>query len=86
MRILKNRTVSLLLSGGDGKLSVERTEKAADILDPKVGKIDPLNTPHVGGNTWAGGTGGSSTAGLGGRGGPYRLDAGHEVFQVTLCS
>jgi hypothetical protein len=49
-----------------------------------VGKIDPKNTPHVGGNTWAGGTGGRDTAGLGGRGGPYRLDAGHDVHQVFL--
>ena len=30
----------------------------------------------------AGGTGGSNTAGLGGRGGPYRLDKGHKVHQV----
>eukprot|EP01034_Spumella_vulgaris_P025897 gene25897-32404_t len=50
---------------------------------PKHGKVDPDNTPHVGGNTWAGGTGGSDTAGLGGRGGPYRLDAGHTVHQVS---
>jgi|EP01049_Picozoa_sp_SAG25_P000835 hypothetical protein len=53
-----------------------------DVGDPKHGKVDPSNTPHVGGNTWAGGTGGSDTAGLGGRGGPYRLDAGHTVHQV----
>lgn len=32
---------------------------------PKFGKED--NKMHVGGNTWAGGTGGRSTAGLGGR-------------------
>ncbi|OQR83325.1 hypothetical protein ACHHYP_14843 [Achlya hypogyna] len=50
---------------------------------PKVGKDDPDNQPHVGGNTWAGGTGGSDTAGLGGRGGPYRLDKGHKVHQVS---
>ncbi|OWF39226.1 von Willebrand factor A domain-containing protein 8 [Mizuhopecten yessoensis] len=49
---------------------------------PKHGKIDKSNTPHVGGNQWAGGTGGSNTAGLGGFGGPYRLDAGHHVYQV----
>ena len=29
-----------------------------------------------------GGTGGRDTAGLGGKGGPYRLDAGHQVHQV----
>ncbi|KAG7399848.1 von Willebrand factor A domain-containing protein 8 [Phytophthora boehmeriae] len=50
---------------------------------PKYGKGDPNNDPHVGGNTWAGGTGGSDTAGLGGRGGPYRLDKGHPVHQVS---
>lgn len=37
----------------------------------------------MGGNTWAGGTGGRDTAGLGGKGGPYRLDKGHNVHQVT---
>jgi hypothetical protein len=44
---------------------------------------DPDNTPHVGGNTWAGGTGGRDTAGLGGKGGPYRLDKGHDVHQLS---
>ena len=51
--------------------------------DLKHGKVDPDNTPHVGGNQWAGGTGGTDTAGLGGRVGPYRLDAGHPVHQVS---
>ena len=37
----------------------------------------------MGGNTWAGGTGGRDTAGLGGKGGPYRLDAGHNVYQLS---
>ena len=46
-------------------------------------QVDPNNEPHVGGNTWAGGTGGRDTAGLGGKGGPYRLDAGHDVFQLS---
>ena len=50
---------------------------------PKEGKWDDKNEIHVGGNTWAGGTGGSNTAGLGGRGGPYRLDRGHKVHQVS---
>ena len=35
---------------------------------PKFGKWDDNNDIHVGGNQWAGGTGGSDTAGLGGRG------------------
>lgn len=46
-------------------------------------QVDPDNSPHVGGNTWAGGSGGRDTAGLGGKGGPYRLDAGHNVFQLS---
>ena len=45
--------------------------------------MDEKNAPHVGGNTWAGGTGGRDTAGLGGKGGPYRLDAGHDVYQLS---
>ncbi|NXS98788.1 VWA8 protein, partial [Jacana jacana] len=66
-----------------------------DVSSPKHGKVDPDNMPHVGGNTWAGGTsygrwsffvclfGGRDTAGLGGKGGPYRLDAGHRVYQIS---
>ncbi|XP_063703631.1 von Willebrand factor A domain-containing protein 8 [Culicoides brevitarsis] len=54
-----------------------------DTSAPKHGKVDPNNDPHVGGNTWAGGTGGRDTAGLGGKGGPYRLDAGHKVHQLS---
>lgn len=65
--------------GRDGGISTPKTRTS----DPKHGKEDPNNEPHVGGNTWAGGTGGSDTAGLGGRGGPYRLDLGHKVHQVS---
>ncbi|XP_046853254.1 von Willebrand factor A domain-containing protein 8-like isoform X2 [Xenia sp. Carnegie-2017] len=54
-----------------------------DVSQPKHGKIDFDNAPHVGGNTWAGGTGGRDTAGLGGKGGPYRLDSGHDVYQIS---
>ncbi|XP_074033568.1 von Willebrand factor A domain-containing protein c12.2 isoform X2 [Leptinotarsa decemlineata] len=54
-----------------------------DTKAPKHGKEDPKNEPHVGGNTWAGGTGGRDTAGLGGKGGPYRLDKGHKVHQLS---
>jgi hypothetical protein len=49
---------------------------------PKHGQDTPNNDPHVGGNTYAGGTGGRDTAGLGGVGGPYRLDKGHTVYQI----
>ena len=50
---------------------------------PKEGQWDDKNEAHVGGSNWAGGTGGSNTAGLGGRGGPYRLDRGHKIHQVS---
>ena len=66
---------------GNLRLDIER-ESGLDVSEPKHGKEDPDNEPHVGGNTWAGGTGGRDTAGLGGKGGPYRLDAGHDVHQV----
>ncbi|PNF24075.1 hypothetical protein B7P43_G04705, partial [Cryptotermes secundus] len=64
------------------QLTVERPS-GLDVTAPKHGKVDETGAPHVGGNTWAGGTGGRDTAGLGGKGGPYRLDAGHKVHQVT---
>lgn len=66
----------------DLRLDIERYS-GEDVTEPKHGKEDPDNEPHVGGNTWAGGTGGRDTAGLGGKGGPYRLDAGHDVHQVS---
>jgi MoxR-like ATPase len=50
---------------------------------PKYGKVDTTGESHTGGNTWAGGTGGANTAGMGGKGGPYRLDAGHDVAQIS---
>lgn len=49
------------------QLTVERTSNLS-VSSPKHGKEDPKNEPHVGGNTWAGGTGGRDTAGLGGKG------------------
>ncbi|GAA5962669.1 hypothetical protein JCM21900_006763 [Sporobolomyces salmonicolor] len=50
------------------------------LSEPKYGKED--DKPHSGGNTWAGGTGGRDTAGLGGRGGYMRLFKGHDVKQI----
>ncbi|CAG5045403.1 unnamed protein product [Parnassius apollo] len=64
------------------QMTVER-KSGLDVSSPKHGKEDPDNKPHVGGNTWAGGTGGRDTAGLGGKGGPYRLDKGHDVHQLS---
>eukprot|EP00045_Choanoeca_perplexa_P012171 m.131630 g.131630 ORF g.131630 m.131630 type:complete len:1706 (-) comp15913_c0_seq3:46-5163(-) len=69
-------------SSTDLRLEVDRHSGLATDT-PKHGKVDPDNNPHVGGNTWAGGTGGRDTAGLGGKGGPYRIDAGHDVHQLS---
>lgn len=64
-------------------LRVEYKPKGDTSLDkPKLGKDDPNNDPHVGGNTWRGGTGGRDTAGLGGRGGFERLYKGHKIHQI----
>lgn len=57
------------------RIEFERAESDVDLSkldEPKLGKIDPSNVPHVGGNQWMGGTGGYNTAGLGGVGGPFR--------------
>ena len=40
-----------------------RRDQVGDLDSPKHGKIDETGAPHVGGNTWAGGTGGRDTAG-----------------------
>uniref|UniRef100_A0A914H1R8 VWFA domain-containing protein n=1 Tax=Globodera rostochiensis TaxID=31243 RepID=A0A914H1R8_GLORO len=79
----------------EDRIQIERDGSVFDLSkldEPIFGKIDPNNVPHVGGNTWAGGTGGRwfinsisfwyNTAGLGGVGGPFRLDAGHAVHQL----
>ena len=65
------------------RAEVERMKDREASGTPKHGKEDDKNEPHVGGNTWAGGSGGSDTAGLGGKGGPYRLDKGHDVHQLS---
>ena len=39
-------------------------DQVGDLDSPKHGKIDETGAPHVGGNTWAGGTGGRDTAGI----------------------
>ena len=60
------------------------SQRKRDAAAPKEGKIDKDNKPHVGGNQWKGGTGGADSAGLGGKGGPYRFDAGHDVHQMSV--
>lgn len=45
----------------DGNENLQMTKErysGLDVSSPKHGKIDDKNEPHVGGNTWAGGTGG----------------------------
>ena len=67
------------------RLNKDASDRTKHASSPKHGKHDPKNERHSGGNTWAGGTGGSDTAGLGGKGGPYRLDTGggHDVDQLS---
>ncbi|CAG7731784.1 unnamed protein product [Allacma fusca] len=79
-------SLSDLLKTQDGKPALQDSNKkfkSDEFTDPKFGKVDATGAPHVGGNTWAGGSGGRGTAGLGGAGGPHRLDSGNPVFQVS---
>lgn len=48
--------------GADGeRLQITKERYSGlDVDAPKHGKVDPKNEPHVGGNTWAGGTGGET--------------------------
>lgn len=49
---------------GEHSLDVEYLRGGkTDLSEPKHGKVDPENKPHVGGNQWAGGSGGRDTAG-----------------------
>ncbi|XP_055726318.1 von Willebrand factor A domain-containing protein 8 [Salvelinus fontinalis] len=80
--LLEWRTMIGSEDGRTIQITVQR-DSGLDVTAPKHGKVDPKNAPHVGGNQWAGGTGGRDTAGLGGKGGPYRLDAGHKVHQLS---
>ncbi|XP_053609608.1 von Willebrand factor A domain-containing protein 8 [Plodia interpunctella] len=77
--VLEGRSVDALKKI---QMTIDR-HSGKDVSSPKYGKDDPDNKPHVGGNTWAGGSGGRDTAGLGGKGGPYRLDKGHDVHQLS---
>ncbi|OLQ07812.1 von Willebrand factor A domain-containing protein 8 [Symbiodinium microadriaticum] len=58
-------------------------ERPPDMAEggPKHGEWD--GQQHIGGNRFAGGSGGTGTAGLGGRWGPYRLDVGQKLVQVS---
>ena len=51
------------LKGGNSTSAEGTSSNPPELSSPKVGKWDENNDPHVGGNHWAGGTGGSDTAG-----------------------
>ncbi|KAG6885080.1 hypothetical protein C0993_006041 [Termitomyces sp. T159_Od127] len=59
---------------------IEFEPSKTDLGQPKEGKHD--DKEHSGGNTYAGGTGGRDTAGMGGRGGYKRLWKGGDIKQV----
>eukprot|EP00435_Cladocopium_sp_Y103_P037254 s938_g9.t2 len=48
---------------------------------PRAGNWD--GRQHIGEGPWDGGSGGTGTAGIGGRAGPYRLDVGQELVMLT---
>lgn len=49
-----------MIGAGEEKLQITKERYSGqDVSGPKHGRIDRNNEPHVGGNTWAGGTGGT---------------------------
>lgn len=77
-----NNPVELQLTGNVPKMLNQRSTRPPEATGPKYGQVDPTGDPHVGGNTFAGGSGGANTAGMGGVGGPFRLNSGNPVAQV----
>lgn len=64
------------------RLTFQYDEGARATGDPKVGQFD--GKFHKGGSTYAGGQGGGNTSGMGGTGGPSRLDLGQgDIFAVS---
>jgi len=41
------------------QITIDRDDMGKQATSPKHGRVDPTGNPHVGGNTWAGGTGGT---------------------------
>ncbi|KAH9046612.1 AAA domain-containing protein [Lactarius hengduanensis] len=65
-------------------LDMQFDPQKTDLDKPKHGQEDPSGEAHTGGNTFAGGTGGRDTAGLGGRGGFKRLhEKDHDINQIS---
>ncbi|KAK7235505.1 midasin-like protein [Aureococcus anophagefferens] len=59
----------------------DATDRSGKINRPTSGNWD--GRQHIGEGPWDGGTGGSGTAGIGGRAGPYRLDVGQELRMLS---
>ncbi|KAH9160345.1 hypothetical protein EDB89DRAFT_2081954 [Lactarius sanguifluus] len=65
-------------------LEMQFDPQETDLDKPKHGQEDPSGEAHTGGNTFAGGTGGRDTAGLGGRGGFKRSHGkDHDINQIS---
>ncbi|KAI0265323.1 AAA domain-containing protein [Gloeopeniophorella convolvens] len=81
---LRTQTSSAAARKGKKQLDMRFDPEETDLDKPKHGQEDPSGGAHSGGNTFAGGTGGRDTAGVGGRGGFKRLwKKGHEIYQVS---
>ena len=59
----------------------DREDRSGKINRPTMGNWD--GREHIGEGPWDGGSGGSGTAGIGGRAGSYRLDAGQELVMLS---
>eukprot|EP01114_Cavostelium_apophysatum_P013070 TRINITY_DN3086_c0_g1_i2.p1 TRINITY_DN3086_c0_g1~~TRINITY_DN3086_c0_g1_i2.p1 ORF type:complete len:1142 (-),score=300.99 TRINITY_DN3086_c0_g1_i2:601-3708(-) len=77
----ENERLSIKISGTKNPTPAKKS--GGPVGKPSEGIVDPTGKPHVGGNTFQGGSGGRSTAGLGGKGGPFRKASGHKVEQIS---
>ncbi|CAK9038246.1 unnamed protein product [Durusdinium trenchii] len=59
----------------------DATDQSGKRHAPRAGNWD--GRQHIGEGPWDGGSGGTGTAGIGGRAGPYRLDVGQELVMLT---
>ncbi|CAE7027981.1 unnamed protein product [Symbiodinium natans] len=59
----------------------DATDQSGKRHAPRAGNWD--GRQHIGEGPWDGGSGGTGTAGIGGRAGPYRLDVGQDLVMLT---
>ncbi|CAJ1380979.1 unnamed protein product [Effrenium voratum] len=59
----------------------DQTDRSGKRHAPRAGNWD--GRQHIGEGPWDGGSGGTGTAGIGGRAGPYRLDVGQELVMLS---